>query len=85
MLVADLVLPVARPGAGGAVEPRLRRRLRRRDDAEGSEARAGSGRCVGRADTPLGGAAEALYAELVDRGYGGKDFSVMLEMLRGRV
>jgi 3-hydroxyisobutyrate dehydrogenase len=37
------------------------------------------------ADTPLGGAAEALYGELVRRGYGGKDFSVMLDMLRGRL
>jgi len=37
------------------------------------------------ADTPLGGAAEALYAELVNGGHGGRDFSVMLEMLRGRL
>jgi 3-hydroxyisobutyrate dehydrogenase len=37
------------------------------------------------APTPLGSAAEALYAELVDRGYAGKDFSVILEMLRGRL
>lgn len=36
------------------------------------------------APTPLGGAAEALYSELVGRGYGGKDFSFMLQMLRGR-
>lgn len=37
------------------------------------------------ASTPLGGAAEALYEELNQRGFGGKDFSVMLEMLRGRL
>jgi 3-hydroxyisobutyrate dehydrogenase len=37
------------------------------------------------APTPLGGAAEALYTELVERGLGGKDFSVMLQMLRGRL
>ena len=37
------------------------------------------------ADTPLGGAAEALYAELVNGGFGGKDFSVMIEMLRGKL
>ena len=37
------------------------------------------------ADTPLGGGAQALYSELVDRGYGGKDFSFMLQMLRGAV
>ncbi len=36
------------------------------------------------AGTPLGGAAEALYAELVQRGFGAKDFSFMLELLRGR-
>jgi 3-hydroxyisobutyrate dehydrogenase len=36
------------------------------------------------APTPLGGAAEALYAELVERGYPHKDFSFILEMLRGR-
>lgn len=37
------------------------------------------------ADTPLGGAAEALYTELVERGLGQRDFSIMLEMLRGRL
>lgn len=37
------------------------------------------------ADTPLGGISEMLYAELVERGYGGKDFSIMLEMLRRRL
>jgi len=36
------------------------------------------------ADTPLGGGAEALYAELVSKGFANKDFSFMLEMLRGR-
>jgi 3-hydroxyisobutyrate dehydrogenase len=36
------------------------------------------------APTPLGGAAEALYAELDQRGFGNKDFSFILEMLRGR-
>lgn len=36
------------------------------------------------APTPLGGAAEALYEELVGRGFGGKDFSFILQMLRGR-
>jgi 3-hydroxyisobutyrate dehydrogenase len=35
------------------------------------------------APTPLGGAAEALYGELVRGGHGGKDFSVILQMLRG--
>lgn len=35
------------------------------------------------APTPLGGGAEALYSELVDRGYGQRDFSIMLQMLRG--
>ena len=37
------------------------------------------------ADTPLGGGAEALYAELAERGFGKKDFSFMLEMLRGKL
>jgi 3-hydroxyisobutyrate dehydrogenase len=35
------------------------------------------------APTPLGGAAEALYAEFVQRGYANKDFSAILQMLRG--
>ena len=35
------------------------------------------------ADTPLGGAAEALYAELVSKGHANKDFSFILQMLRG--
>jgi 3-hydroxyisobutyrate dehydrogenase len=37
------------------------------------------------AGTPLGGAAEALYQELANRGYGGKDFSAMIELLRGKI
>jgi 3-hydroxyisobutyrate dehydrogenase len=37
------------------------------------------------ADTPLGGGAQALYAELNDRGHGAKDFSFMLQMLRGAI
>ena len=37
------------------------------------------------APTPLGGAAEALYEDLVARGAAGKDFSVILEMLRGKL
>jgi 3-hydroxyisobutyrate dehydrogenase len=36
------------------------------------------------ASTPLGGAAEALYDELVQRGYPNKDFSFILQMLRGK-
>jgi 3-hydroxyisobutyrate dehydrogenase len=36
------------------------------------------------ADAPLGAAAEALYQTLADEGYGQKDFSFALEMLRGR-
>ena len=36
------------------------------------------------ASTPLGAAAESLY-QLLDRlGGGGKDFSVMVELLRGK-
>jgi len=37
------------------------------------------------APTPLGSAAEALYDELVQRGFGGRDFSIMLQMLRGQL
>lgn len=37
------------------------------------------------APTPLGGAAEALYAELVQAGFGNRDFSIILQMLRGRL
>ncbi len=36
------------------------------------------------ASTPLGGAAEALFAEFAERGHAGKDFSGILEMLRGK-
>jgi 3-hydroxyisobutyrate dehydrogenase len=36
------------------------------------------------APTPLGGGANALYEELVERGHGGKDFSFILQMLRGQ-
>lgn len=37
------------------------------------------------APTPLGSAAEALYGELVERGHANKDFSIILQMLRGRL
>lgn len=37
------------------------------------------------ASTPLGGGAEAMYNEFVQRGYANKDFSAIIEMLRGRV
>lgn len=37
------------------------------------------------ADTPMGGVAEALYSELVGLGQGGRDFSIMLELLRRRL
>ena len=37
------------------------------------------------APTPLGGAAEAIYTELVEAGFGAKDFSIVLQMLRGRL
>jgi 3-hydroxyisobutyrate dehydrogenase len=37
------------------------------------------------AATPLGGAAEALYDELVQQGYANKDFSFILQMLRGGI
>lgn len=36
------------------------------------------------ADTPLGAASQGLYQELADKGFGGKDFSFMLELLRGK-
>ena len=37
------------------------------------------------ASTPLGAQAEALYALLDGNGHGGKDFSAMLQLLRGRL
>ncbi len=37
------------------------------------------------ASTPLGAQAEALYAMFNGLGYGGKDFSAMVQMLRGRI
>ena len=37
------------------------------------------------AAAPLGAAAEGLYALLDRLGFGGKDFSVMLELVRGRI
>ena len=36
------------------------------------------------ASTPLGGAAEALFSEFVQRGHAGKDFSGIIQMLRGK-
>ena len=36
------------------------------------------------APTPLGGAAEALFDEFVQRGGGARDFSGIIEMLRGK-
>ncbi len=40
---------------------------------------------VSGADTPLGGAAEALFHEFAAKGHGGKDFSAIIEMLRGKL
>ncbi|MBL8536644.1 MAG: 3-hydroxyisobutyrate dehydrogenase [Hyphomonadaceae bacterium] len=37
------------------------------------------------APTPLGQAAEALYAELVNRGHAGRDFSAIIQMFRGKL
>jgi 3-hydroxyisobutyrate dehydrogenase len=37
------------------------------------------------ASTPMGAQAEALYALLDANGFGGKDFSAMIQMLRGRI
>jgi 3-hydroxyisobutyrate dehydrogenase len=37
------------------------------------------------AATPLGAQAEALYALFAGQGYGGKDFSAVIQMLRGRI
>ena len=37
------------------------------------------------ATTPLGAQAEALYALFEGIGHGGRDFSAMLQMLRGRL
>ena len=36
------------------------------------------------AATPMGAQAEALYALFAGLGYAGKDFSAVIEMLRGR-
>jgi 3-hydroxyisobutyrate dehydrogenase len=38
-----------------------------------------------RASTPMGAQAEALYAMLDGLGYGGKDFSAFIQLLRGRM
>jgi 3-hydroxyisobutyrate dehydrogenase len=37
------------------------------------------------AATPLGGAAESLYGEFVQRGHANKDFSAIMQMLRGKL
>ena len=37
------------------------------------------------ASTPLGAQAEALYALLDRQGHGGRDFSAMIQLLRGRL
>jgi len=46
--------------------------------AQAAAARAG-------ASTPMGAQAEALYAMFDRLGYGAKDFSAMIEMLRGKL
>jgi 3-hydroxyisobutyrate dehydrogenase len=48
MLVAHIVLPLAWPSAGSTLKPRLRGRVRRRDDAKGPSSRAGRGDGFGR-------------------------------------
>ena len=37
------------------------------------------------AATPMGASAEALYALFANQGYAGRDFSAVLQMLRGRI
>ena len=37
------------------------------------------------ASTPMGAQAEALYAMFDGLGYGGKDFSAFIQMLRGKI
>ena len=66
------------------VQPRLRGRLRHGDDAQGPEAGAGRRRQGRRRRRPLGAQAEALYA-LFDRlGCAHKDFSAVIQMMRGQ-
>ncbi len=82
MLVADHLLPGARPGAGLARQQRLQARLRGGADAEGSAARAGGGAGAGAA-TPLGAEAAQLYQLFAAAGRAGDDFSGIIKFLRG--
>jgi len=67
--------PADRNYEGGFASAMMLKDLKLAQDAA---ARAG-------ASTPLGAQAEALYALFDANGYGGKDFSAVLQMLRGRL
>ena len=84
MLERQQLLPLARSCADRAVEPRIRRRFRCGHDAEGSETGPGRRR-QGRRHDAVGRPGRALYALFNGLGYGGKDFSAMVQMLRGRI
>ena len=80
MLGDDELLPGAGAGSGGAGQPRLRARLYRREDAEGSAAGAtGGGRDRG-GDAARRGRRQSLPA-FVDDGGGPLDFSGIMQFL----
>jgi 3-hydroxyisobutyrate dehydrogenase len=67
--------PADRGFAGGFAAAMMLKDLKLAQEAA---ARAG-------ATTPMGAQAEALYALFAGLGYAGKDFSAVIEMLRGRL
>ena len=67
--------PADRGYAGGFATAMMLKDLKLAQDAA---AKAG-------ASTPLGAQAEALYALFDTMGYGGKDFSAFIQLLRGKV
>lgn len=82
VLVAHHLLPGAGAGADIARQQGLPARICGGLDAEGSEAFTGGGQWS-RGFHPLGAAAAVLYENFVGEGSGGRDFSAIVEMLRG--
>ena len=74
VLGAVELVPRARPGAGGAIQPRLRARLHGGADAEGHEAVAGGGRGGGRRRRRSPRTPRRFYQAIVDAGEARKDF-----------
>ena len=83
VLVDDDLLPGAGTGADLARQPRLSGGLHRGDDAEGSASSRRTPRKAAGATTPLGADAAKIYAQYVDSGEAGRDFSGIIRFVRG--